>query len=186
MKEIYDKEEYKDYGLLVTGHSLGGALTQLLSFMLAGSQRADFLPKPILGISFASPVVGDQVFREVSQEFEKERKLRHIRVSNKNDVVPGTPPSIPFVSGEFTQTGINIHVKPEEKAEVGYRNTKSILSQLTWWNPFKSIGCHSLELDDSYKRRLYCKDANGEYLNKELLGMSVRELYETYAGDFTK
>lgn len=181
LREIYDKEEYKDYGLLVTGHSLGGALTQLLSFMLAGSPDAKFIPKPILGISFASPVVGDKVFEEVSEELEKVRNLRHIRVSNENDVVPGTPPSIPFVSGTFTQTGVNIHVKPGEKAEVGYRTSKTILNQLTWWNPFKSISCHSLEQENSYKRHLYCKDENGELLNNELLSKTVRQLYEENA-----
>lgn len=181
LREIYDKEEYKNYGLLVTGHSLGGALTQLLSFMLAGSPEANFIPKPILGISFASPVVGDMIFREVSEDLEKERKLRHIRVSNENDVVPGTPPSIPFVPGTFTQTGVNIHVKPGAKAEVGYRTSKSVLGQLTWWWPFQSISCHSLELEDSYKSRLYCKDESGKYLNEELLGKSVRELYEENA-----
>jgi hypothetical protein len=37
----------------------------LLGFKLAGSKnRADFIPKPIKVVSFASPRVGDDVFNE--------------------------------------------------------------------------------------------------------------------------
>ena len=55
-----------------TGHSLGGALTQLLAFVLAGSKEASFIPKPINAITFASPVLGKSGdFLKLFQELER-------------------------------------------------------------------------------------------------------------------
>ena len=66
LREIRTKKDpngngYKDYGIFVTGHSLGGALTQLLSFALAGSTiTRDELPKPVIAITYGSPRVGSK------------------------------------------------------------------------------------------------------------------------------
>jgi len=175
LKEVYaykdEEEDYSTYDLYVTGHSLGGALTQLLAFLLAGMKEAEFLPKPIVSVSFASPVVGNEEFFLAHQDLEKEGKLRHVRVSNQNDVVPGTP------GLGYWQTGVNIHVQ-DAKAEVGYPNTKTILSQLS----LSSIARHSLQGKKSYDERMYKEDGKGKMLNEDILALSVDELYKQYAG----
>mmetsp|Transcript_13087 Transcript_13087/g.19095 ORF Transcript_13087/g.19095 Transcript_13087/m.19095 type:complete len:92 (-) Transcript_13087:27-302(-) len=62
LKQVYDQDEFKDYELFITGHSLGGGLSQLLGFTLAGSPSADFIPKPVKCITYASPTVGNKHF----------------------------------------------------------------------------------------------------------------------------
>ena len=175
LKEVYaykdEEEDYSTYDLYVTGHSLGGSLTQLLAFLLAGMKETEFIPKPIVAVSFASPVVGNKEFFLAYQDLEKERKLRHIRISNENDIVPGTP------GLGYIQTGVNIHVQ-DKKAEVGYPNTKTIISQMS---P-NFIARHSLEGDKCYANRIYKKDAKSDkLLNSDILSMSINELYENYA-----
>ena len=182
LKEIYsynkNGENYSDYECLVTGHSLGGSLAQLLTFTLAGSPQADFIPKPIIGITYASPVVGTKRFLEVTQELERANKLRHIRVSNHRDVVPGSP-----ITGGYTQTGVNIHLKKGKKPEVGYRNTKTFYRLLRLTFP----SYHFLESgDNSYFSQVFAKDKNGEFLLKDVFDMSVQDLYTKYAGDCSR
>lgn len=70
LQEIYAMEDgkYADYELYVTGHSLGGALCQLLSLAIAGSKEAKaFVPEPVTGISFASPPAGVNTYNEAFQ-----------------------------------------------------------------------------------------------------------------------
>lgn len=203
LKEVYaykdDKADYSNYALYVTGHSLGGALAQLLAFMLAGMKEAEFIPRPVISVTFASPVVGNEEFCLTHQDLEKEGKLKHIRVSNDHDVVPGSP------GFGYTQTGVNIHVK-DTKAEVGYPNTKSIQSLLhkikipilsrihivdrfidnrviahIVENPEFYLKMHSLQGDQSYEDRTFKKDKSGEMLNSDILNMTIDEIYKKYA-----
>merc|ERR1739844_68924 len=67
------------------------------------------------------------------------------------------------------------------KIEVGYRNPKNLISQIS----FGSAARHSLEGDGSYYSRLYATGENGELLNKDDMDKSVKELYEDYADDYT-
>jgi len=181
LKEVYkyDTENrcYKDYELVVTGHSLGGALAQLCSYMLAGLPEMDFIPKPIKAVTFASPVVGNEEFFKSYQDLEKAGKIRHLRVSNNKDFIPGDPPFFK----EFVQTGVNIHLRPCEAAEVKYENTKTFLSQ---FNPFGPTKEHSLFPDEDYGyyARLYAKDKKSdEFVNEDILDKSIEEIYEEYA-----
>jgi hypothetical protein len=81
--------EHSDYTLYVTGHSLGAALSTLFSFRAAHDN--DIPNKPVMNISFASPYVGDSDFLENFQEREKTGHIRHLRVTNEDDVVPLLP-----------------------------------------------------------------------------------------------
>jgi predicted lipase len=65
------------YKLYVTGHSLGAALSTVVSFYLACEPD---LPKPVTCINFASPRVGDHNFLEATRWLEKENLLRMMRV----------------------------------------------------------------------------------------------------------
>ncbi len=162
LKQIYDKKEYSDYKLHITGHSLGGGLTQMLAFTLAGSEKAAFIPKPVIGISYASPAVGNKTYYETFQRLEKENKLRHIRVSNQGDIVAAMP------SVGYHQTGINLHVK-DGKMEVKYhKNKKSFFSQFNLAFASK----HSLS---DYEKNMFIDE------NEEILSMEVEEMYEKFA-----
>lgn len=131
-KSTKDKPEddFSNYSLYITGHSLGGALAQLFSFCLASSKSLDDYPSafPVTAVTFASPTVGDNdTYQQANNLLEKGGRLRHIRYSNEGDVVPVLPPQ--FMG--FTQTGVNIHVSEKDPpAAVGYRNLKSLRSQL--------------------------------------------------------
>jgi hypothetical protein len=182
LKEVYaytaPGRDYSDYKLVITGQSLGGALAQLLSFILAGLKEAEFIPKPVTAVTYASPVVGNKDFFLAYQDLEKDNKVRHIRVSNKKDVIPGTPGM--GITKPYTQTGVNIHLKENKKAEVAYENTKSILSQAST-GPLKR---HSLfgTGGKSYYERLYGREKEtGEFINKHILSKTVDELYEDHA-----
>jgi len=154
---------YKDYDIYITGHSLGGALTQLLAFALAGSSEAADLPKPINAISYASPRVGDSAFLKKYQELEKDGKLRHVRVSNQGDIVAVAP------SLGYCQTGVNLHVRENKEMVRGYSTDRSILGQLN----LKALDMHNL---DVYHERLFTNE------NSEDLCLDVAGLYEKYAG----
>lgn len=82
------EEGYKIY---VTGHSLGAALSSLLAFKLAGSQR-EWIPKPITCISYASPFNGSNGFRTAFTKLEKMGLVRYLRITNDSDTVPTIPP----------------------------------------------------------------------------------------------
>lgn len=176
LKEVYafkdesNGRDYSDYKLYVTGHSLGGALAQLSAFVLAGSEKTAFIPKPINAITFASPIVGTSGFLKEYQKLERDGKLRHIRVSNQHDVVSSQPPG-------YTQTGVNFHVKAGEKMEVAYLNPKPVLSLLRR----DSGAAHSLLSKVGYYPHIYAKDEHGNFLNQDDLDKSIEQLYDEYA-----
>jgi len=126
LKQLYAMEQYKDYDLYITGHSLGGALTQLLAFTLAGRLEMDGLPTNIRvnAISYASPRVGNKAYQDAFTALENNGKLRHVRVSNEGDVVAVAP------SIGFWQTGLNLHVNPDGMMDVNYLNNRTFFSQV--------------------------------------------------------
>jgi hypothetical protein len=98
--------QYKDYRLYVTGHSLGAALSTLFAFRAA--DNAGIPNKPVINVSFASPFVGDQKFRDEFQKREIMGLIRHVRVSNEDDAVPLVPPcTLPFLV-PYKHVGLNI------------------------------------------------------------------------------
>jgi predicted lipase len=163
LKQLYAVEEYTEYDLYVTGHSLGGALAQLLAFILAGILEAKELPaKKVIAITYASPRVGNKKFQKAFKALEKEGKLRHIRVSNDGDVVPVAP------SLGYYQTGVNLHVKPKGKMKVGYRKDRNFFTQVR----LSSASMHSL---DYYHERIFREE------NADIIRMNIEEIYENYA-----
>jgi hypothetical protein len=180
LKEVYayktENLDYSDYELVVTGHSLGGSLAQLCSYMLAGLPEVDFIPKPIKAVTYASPVVGDKEFFKSFQDLEKDGKIMHLRVSNKNDIVPGTPGM--GIRKAFVQTGVNIHLRPRKAAEVKYENTKFIFRQLS----VKSAFAHKVYDKRGYNKNLYAIDKkSGEYVNTTMREKTNAELYAEHA-----
>lgn len=108
LHELFKKKEYQHYKLYVTGHSLGAALSTLFAFRAA--DNSDIPNKPVINVSFASPFVGDQKFRDEFQKREVLGLIRHLRVSNEDDVVPLVPfSSLPLpVPMAYKHVGLNV------------------------------------------------------------------------------
>ena len=168
------RDEYKDYQIFITGHSLGGSLAQLLSLAIAKSSlvKDAEVPTPVTTVTFASPMAGNKEFLKEYQEQEKAGTLRHLRVSNSGDYIPtqmSFPFTFPFMG--YCQTGVNIHVYENEKADVGYRSQRSYISTAEYNRP---LAMHSLV---TYKKRLLKK------INAEIFEKSVEDFYKEHAGD---
>lgn len=162
LQQLYAKPMYKNFELYLSGHSLGGSLSQLMAFTLAGRIDMDGLPiKRVIAISYASPRVGNKRYQEEFTCLECEGKLRHIRVSNEGDIIPVSP------WGGYYQTGVNLHVNPEGRATTIHNKNTSLMSQI---NP-GMLGKHSLI---SYNERMFVDE------NEDILDMDVDQLYAAY------
>ena len=76
-------EKYPNYEIIVSGHSLGGALSTLFGFELSKE-----IQNKITIYSFASPRVGNLNFKK---KFTERKNLKHFRVTYKRDIVPSFP-----------------------------------------------------------------------------------------------
>mmetsp|Transcript_5106 Transcript_5106/g.5802 ORF Transcript_5106/g.5802 Transcript_5106/m.5802 type:complete len:208 (-) Transcript_5106:170-793(-) len=150
---------YRDYAIWTTGHSLGGALAQLLAYTLAGSDDIDDLPTPITAITYASPPVGNYKFRKSFQNYEMKGYLRHIRITAEGDIIPG------FVK----QTGVSVHLYQDRQAKIKYgkkinykrRTLKAMVSRMV----------KNHDVDTYYERLLFES-------NRHILMMNFENLYE--------
>lgn len=104
--DFFDKDEYQGYSFIVTGHSLGASLSTLFAFRCACLDEP--LPN-VLNVSFASPFVGNDEFRKHFQALEMKGKIRHLRVSNYQDIVPLGLPCSPTGEG-YKHVGMNIRL----------------------------------------------------------------------------
>jgi len=120
-----------DFKLYVTGHSLGGGLANLFSYHLAdlksrNDESAKHIPDQITAVTFASPVVGNKPFQEKFHKLEEKGFLRHYRITNKGDLVPGIPPSgLRFIPAKATrslkkyvQNGLKIELQEDGKVTI--------------------------------------------------------------------
>lgn len=102
------------YSLYITGHSLGGALANMLSFQIAGAgEEAAFVPRPVNCITFAAPMSGTSGFRAAYEQMEQDKLLRSLRVNNREDLVPSLFPISMGVGKRrlFKHTGMNLRLK---------------------------------------------------------------------------
>jgi hypothetical protein len=166
----------KDFKFFVTGHSLGGGLSNLFAFRFAqlkakGDACVRHLPDKVKALTFASPCVGNQDYQKEFHELEKKGFLRLLRISNENDVVPTNNFYVPvsYICGtnaaHYIQNGVNLHYHPNGKLDVGYLQTKSTWSQSTLY----SGSAHGVNE--------YMKRVGGEG-SHEIYKRSIEEIYE--------
>lgn len=122
LKKLLARDEYKNYDIDVTGHSLGGSLSTL--FAVRCAVEGAFGDKMITNVSVASPFVGDEEFCNNFQDLERKRKIRHLRVSNYQDVIPLIPAcTYPSLDGIalYKHCGMNIRLYDRGGLTPGYR-----------------------------------------------------------------
>ena len=93
-------QEYPDYDVCITGHSLGGALSTLFGFMISHE-----IDNKVIVTSFASPRVGDWEWKKA---FEAKSNLYHYRVTNKRDAIT----AVPMIN--YYHVGNNIQLKDDK------------------------------------------------------------------------
>ena len=121
--ELLAIEENKDCEVIVTGHSLGAALSTLF-----GYEYSREIPQKVTVISFASPRVGNAGWRKA---FDAQYNLIHYRITNNRDAVTAAPMIL------YKHVGINIHLS-ETKTEI-FRNYN-----YSWWK-YSLFNCFSIK-----------------------------------------
>jgi hypothetical protein len=179
--DFFDKPEYRDYSLEITGHSLGGALSTLFSLRCAAFN--DFPNTMVKNISFASPFVGNEEFRQSFIDAERKRKIEHLRISNYQDMVTLIPNISPFPIEGYKHVGMNIRLyEGGDLLAPGYRRFYpkqggAVLNDIrnmlhTSLVVGLSVGIIGKHLCPEYQKRLeYEKTA------EELKKLTVSELY---------
>ncbi|KAJ3554549.1 hypothetical protein NM688_g3047 [Phlebia brevispora] len=138
--------------LVITGHSLGGALSSLLAFdLLVGTTFERLLP-PNVGVKivgFGSPRVGNtklvQLWRDkIKAHSEKGRRIQEYLVKAYNDGVPSLPPA-KFGYRHLTESPMYFyherlfHVPPSESEH----GTFDVNTEAAWAVPAHPRGGHN-------------------------------------------
>lgn len=83
------RKQLRDADLIITGHSMGGAVATLFSSMLVSLKEPDLYPHAVY--TFGSPRVGDSRF---SKFVDRQLGDRLVRITNEFDMVPDLPPKL--------------------------------------------------------------------------------------------
>ena len=113
--------QYTDYKLNVTGHSLGGALATLFGFFLSYS-----ITSKIYIFSFASPRVGNRKWANI---FNNKENLIHYRFVNQKDIVTAIPYFYYSHCGNYININKNSTVDVINKQH--YKDKNSIINYYT-------------------------------------------------------
>ncbi|KMZ72989.1 putative class 3 lipase [Zostera marina] len=81
---LHAKNLYGDIGIVVTGHSMGGAIASFCALDLAVNYKV----KTVQLMTFGQPRIGNEIF----SSYFSEHVPHAIRVTNRNDMVPHLPP----------------------------------------------------------------------------------------------
>lgn len=80
----YGSKLIGDYSLVITGHSLGAALSTVFGLFASSDER--FTARgPIRMYTFGSPYVGGKMFLEAFRHQEYSRKIQYVRLHNVRD-----------------------------------------------------------------------------------------------------
>jgi Lipase (class 3) len=191
-------ETYDGFSIMVSGHSLGGALATLCTFRMA---LEDDITKPITCITFASPRTGNAAFCRAFQELELQQKIVCLRVANKRDLITKHPDRLNVCTfccqdSIFRHVGIELKLYPNTKRHPNrtyhlkhVRVRRSRLNQLSddFFKSFPNtarsfLGCtFGCCIEDYYKIHS-CE----EYMIRlqraanSLLEVSLKDVYTSY------
>jgi predicted lipase len=191
IKEVEKYLEDKDWRLCVTGHSLGGALATLFGFYAATDDRIIKNGQPVELYTFASPLVGDQNFRQAFKALETKGKIVHARICNEGDLVTMLPAVATrddswLASAGYQHVGLQIQLRKNNPAKVFYNSdenwlemAKTTASNVANWVSFlpRALGARSAHSLPEYERRLVGEIAREEKTNKNGLNVDLDQYY---------
>ena len=137
--------EYKDYNLVLSGHSLGGGMCTLFGYLIA-----DKILNNITVISFASPRVGNENW---AKKFNKLKNVRHFRIVNQKDIVT----AMPYIG--FYHCGNQININSENNLSfLAFPLCIDTSHLIKTYNPFdhlienyyNNLECCKWNLDNKY------------------------------------
>jgi len=103
-------KSWRQYSLYITGHSLGGALANIMGLLCAlDPDIRKWFKGPPTVVAVANPRLGNYSYRELYHELQEKGFLRCVRVLAPDDVVPYV---LPVVSG-YNHVGARILLYPE-------------------------------------------------------------------------
>lgn len=181
-----------DYSLVVTGYSLGGALSTIFSFYASTDEKFTKIG-PIQLYTFGCPYVGGLAFYESFRHQERRGKLQLVRFFNKRDGVAHLPVSW---TGDYQHVGISVrlpkvrsrlmrYLVPEPIPEIRYPKDKNrlgfylrSLKENYFFNmplPWKIRETHGL--NELQKRMLRARVLSENGQRYPLHNMSLSDLY---------
>uniref|UniRef100_A0ACD5ZNA9 Uncharacterized protein n=1 Tax=Avena sativa TaxID=4498 RepID=A0ACD5ZNA9_AVESA len=102
-------KQHPDARLVVTGHSLGGALAAVFPALLALHKETDILARLGTVQTYGQPRVGDDAFvKFLRDEVEKKAAAAYYRIVYRYDIVPRVPFDIPLLA-EFAHGGTCVY-----------------------------------------------------------------------------
>jgi hypothetical protein len=193
----------EDFSLVVTGHSLGGALSTLFSFFASTDDRFT-RNGPVKVFNFGSPYVGGRRFVRAFQHQEKKKKLQFARFFNHNDIVAHLPFNFEVTKhgGKFRHVGIGIRLYSVPRTlfrfriwrptEVFYIKEEKGFVRSYWRAvrdnfilkfpipPWRFAQMHTL--NELQERLAYGVRLQGAGKDFQLLNKTIDELYEMFVG----
>uniref|UniRef100_A0A7S0PWN4 Fungal lipase-type domain-containing protein n=1 Tax=Asterionellopsis glacialis TaxID=33640 RepID=A0A7S0PWN4_9STRA len=136
--KVLKEPKYQAYKAVVTGHSLGGALATLVAFKLAGSEKL-WLPRPVKCITFSSPRVGNEAFAKAFGILEREGFLRHLRVTNQEDIVPALVMTSILAFSSYDHVGMHLNLFSKD-LEISYPSDKNWWKRALYGNVITKVG----------------------------------------------
>ncbi|XP_042497813.1 triacylglycerol lipase OBL1-like isoform X2 [Macadamia integrifolia] len=109
-------EQNPNAKILVTGHSLGGALAILFPAILLYHQENSILDRLCGVYTFGQPRVGDRKFGYIMEKQLNGTSRRYYRVVYRYDIVPRVPPQWSLLP--FAHFGVCIYYKSWYKAQI--------------------------------------------------------------------
>jgi hypothetical protein len=183
IKELMD--QYPDYTLCITGHSLGGALAQLACLEATirfGQAEGGSRSRPVTCITIASPRVGDNNFRAAIQTLERTKRLRFLAVRNKFDLVPLAPNRYCRCDfcrpNEFCQPGIQLYLS-KRTFQTSYHSERNDTKwegfQREWLHLLILVGC-GIRMAEQHNYRTYLDRLVAQ--KDELSQLYLNDLYK--------
>ncbi|KAA8524976.1 hypothetical protein F0562_011386 [Nyssa sinensis] len=133
IKELVNQYKDEELNLIITGHSLGGALAGLSAFDMAENVTKDI---PVTAFAFSMPMLGNEAF---INKIKARQNLKILLVKNTHDPIPTVPPK----ELGYATVGIELVVdntKPpslkskQEKLEP--HNLEALLYTVAGWNEY--------------------------------------------------
>ena len=183
------RQEYPNYKVCVTGHSLGAALATLFTFQTAVEDRLE--GDYIKCIVFASPRVGNFKFVRAFHELELAGKIRFLRIVNDKDAIPQMPerPCVPTFA-VYQHAGVELRLYRNGTYKYRYPKMCCSRHRLYWYQS-------TLAFRFLFKAPVWCRPEQylwedivrwhgcAEYMDR-LDGIQNRDLEETSLSELMK